>query len=69
MLKKTYIKNQGRILGSITEGFQGSFEFVVRDENDAVLGRCSEQFATTRDQRGALVSTNSADPGLLMKRS
>ncbi len=69
MLKKTYIKDQGRILGSITKGFQGAFESLVRDEKDAVLGRCSEHFATTRDHRGALVSTNSADPGLLIKRS
>ena len=40
----------------------------VRDESGRYLGRTSEHFATTRDEHGNLVSINSADPGLLIKR-
>ncbi len=68
MLRKKYVKDQGRLVGSITSGFEGSFESLVRDENDTVLGRSSGRFLTTRDSQGRLVATNVADPGLLLKR-
>jgi hypothetical protein len=39
----------------------------VRDEHEQIVGRTSERFGTTRDENGGLVSTNSADAGLLIK--
>jgi hypothetical protein len=69
MLKKTYIRDgQNRIVGSVTTGFVGSFETVVRDEHERVIGRTSERFDTTRDEHGEVISINSADPGLLLNR-
>ena len=68
MLKKTYIKNQGRLIGSVTSGFEGAFESLVRDENEALFGYSSQRFGTTRGSHGELVATNVADPGLLLKK-
>lgn len=68
MLRKTYVKNQGRLIGSVTSGFEGAFESLVRDENEGILGRASERFSTTRDSQGHLVATDVADPGLLLNR-
>ncbi|MGH9326151.1 MAG: hypothetical protein ACRD2B_05615 [Terriglobia bacterium] len=69
MLKKTYVRDgKNRVIGSVTTGFEGSFEAVVRDERDNVLGTTSERFGTTRDAHGNLVSLNTADPGLLIHR-
>jgi hypothetical protein len=69
MLKKEYIRDANhRVIGSVTTGYVGSFDSLVRDEDDHVLGRSSERFHTTRDGDGGLVSINSADPGLLIRR-
>lgn len=69
MLKKTYIRDgKNRVIGSVTTGFEGSFEALVRDEHDNVIGRTSERFGTTRDGNGRLISVNTADPGLLLNR-
>jgi hypothetical protein len=69
MLKKTYIRDgKNRVIGSVTTGFEGSFEALVRDEHEQVIGRTSERFGTTRDGRGNLISNNTADPGLLFNR-
>lgn len=69
MLKKQYIRDgQRRIIGSVTAGFVGSFDTLVRDEHENLIGRTSEKFHTTRDQDGNLVSLNKADAGLLIKR-
>jgi hypothetical protein len=69
MLKKTYVRDgKNRVIGSLTTGFEGSFETLVRDEHDNVIDRTSQQFGTTRDGRGKLVSLNTADPGLLFNR-
>ncbi len=69
MLKKTYVRDgKNKVIGSVTTGFEGSFETLVRDEHDNVIGRTSERFGTTRDGRGKLVSLNTADPGLLLNR-
>jgi hypothetical protein len=66
MLKKTYVRDgQNRIIGSVTSGFTGSFENLVRDSHENVIGRTSERFGTTRDGHGNLISINTADPGLL----
>ncbi len=69
MLKKEYIRDgQRRIIGSVTSGYVGSHETIVRDEHEQIVRRTSERFGTTRDENGDLVSTNSADPGLLINR-
>ena len=68
-LKKEFIRDgQRRIIGSVTTGYMGSFETLVRDEHEHIIGRTSESFATTRDEHGKLVSINTADPGLLIGR-
>jgi hypothetical protein len=68
-LKREYIRDGNRrIIGSTTTGFTGAFDTIVRDESGHCLGRTSERFGTTRDEHGNLVSINTADPGLLVKR-
>lgn len=67
-LSKTYVRDGNRrIIGSVTTGFTGAFDTVVRDESGHFLGRTSEHFGTTRDEHGNLVSIDTADPGLLIK--
>ena len=69
MLKKEYVRDaEHRIIGSVTSGYSGAFDAIVRDEHEQITGRTSERFHTTRDERGGLVSTNTADPGLLINR-
>jgi len=69
MLKKEYIRDgRRRVIASITSGFSGGTTDVVRDEHNEISGRTSDQFQTTRDENGGLISTNSSDPGLLIKR-
>ena len=68
MLKKTYVRDgKNRIIGSVTSGYSDSSE-VIRDEHEQILGRTSERFNTTRDAHGSLVSINSSDPGLLIRK-
>ena len=67
-LKKEYIRDgKNRIIGSVMSGFSDE-STVVRDEHEHIVGRTSGLFHTTRDEHGKLVSTNSADPGLLINR-
>ena len=68
MLKKTYVRDgKNRIIGSVTSGYSDSSE-VIRDEHEQILGRTNERFHTTRDAHGSLVSINSSDPGLLIRK-
>lgn len=68
MLTKDYIRNgASRIIGSVTTGYSDT-SAVVRDEGNRITGRTSDRFRTTRDSRGNLVSINSSDPGLLIRR-
>ena len=68
MLEKTYVRDgKNRIIGSVTTGFAGETS-VVKDEHEQIIGRSSGLFNTTRDEHGGLVSTNSADPGLLINK-
>ena len=67
-LKKRFIRDKNRkIIGSVTTGFSDTSS-VVRDAHEHVMGRTSERFNTTRDHNGGLVSTNVADPGLVLGR-
>ena len=66
-LKKEFIRDgKRRIIGSTTTGYVGSFETIVRDEQNHITGSTSERFGTTRDEHGNLVSINTADAGLLI---
>ena len=65
-LSKRFVQDGSRrIVGSVTSGYSYA-SAVVRDENDGIAGRTSERFSTTRDSRGKLISTNAADPGLVI---
>jgi len=66
-LQKEFIRDgKRRIIGSTTTGYVGSFETIVRDEQNHVAGSTSERFNTTRDEHGKLASINTADAGLLI---
>jgi hypothetical protein len=67
-LKKEFIRDgTRRIIGSVTTGYSDTSS-VVRDGENRVAGRTSDRFHTTRDSSGKLVSINSADPGLLIRK-
>jgi hypothetical protein len=69
MLRKDYVRDGNRrIIGSITSGYSGGTSYVVRNEQNQITGRSSELFHTTRDGSGKLVSTNTSDPGLVIKQ-
>jgi hypothetical protein len=69
MLKKDYVRDGNRtIIGSITSGYSGGTSDVVRDASNQINGRTSDLFHTTRDASGRLVSTNTSDPGLVIKQ-
>ena len=68
MLKKDYVRNGNRrIIGSVTTGYSDTSK-TVRDHQNQIAGRTNERFGTTRDAHGRLVSINSADPGLLIRK-
>ena len=68
MLKKDFIRDGNRsIIGSVTTGFSDSSS-IVRDQRNQITGRTNERFNTVRDAHGNLVSTNSADPGIVIGR-
>lgn len=68
MLKKNYVRDGSRkIIAPITTGYSDSSS-VVRDERNNVTGRTNDTFQTTRDSSSKLVSINSADPGLLIRK-
>jgi hypothetical protein len=63
MLKKQYVRDgQNRIIGSVTTGYEGAFDSIVRDEHEQITGRTSERFGTTRDEKGGLVSSIAPTP-------
>ena len=67
-LEKKYIRDgKQRIIGSVTNGFDDTTA-VTRDEHNKITGRTNDRFHTTRDEHGKLVSINSADPGLLIRK-
>jgi len=68
MLKKDFIRDGNRrIIGSVTTGYSDS-SGIVRNQRNQFAGRTNERFNTVRDAHGNLVSTNSADPGLVIGR-
>jgi hypothetical protein len=68
MLKKDYVRDGNRkIIGSVRTGYSDSSS-VVRDERNEITGRINDRFRTTRDAHGNLISINSSDPGLIIRR-
>ena len=66
-LKTEYVRKGGELIAQVTTGYlDGST--TVRDGSGRVLGHTSDRFNTTRDAAGRLVSTNTASPGLLIKK-
>jgi hypothetical protein len=66
-LEKEFVRDgKRRIIGSVTTGYVGSFETIVRDEQNNITGSTSERFNTTRDEHDSLISINRADAGLLI---
>ena len=69
MLRKDYVRDGNRrIIGSVTTGYSGGTSDVVRNEQNQITGRTSDRFHSTRDGGGRLVSTNTSDPGLVIKQ-
>ncbi len=67
-LEKKYVRDfNGRIIGNVTSGFSDQSS-VVRDNAGQLLGRTSDKYETTRDESGRIVSSNTADPGLLIRK-
>ena len=65
MLKKRVIRGgKNQVIGSVTSGFAGGSS-LVRDAEGRLLGKTSEQFHSTCDAQGRLISVNTADGGLL----
>jgi YD repeat-containing protein len=68
MLKKDFVRDGNRkIIASVTTGFSDKTS-TVRDDQNRLTGRTNQRFNTTRDERGKLVSINSSDPGLLIRK-
>jgi len=68
MLKKDYVRDGNRrVIGSVTTGYSDTSK-TVRDNQNQIAGRTNERFGTTRDAHGRLVSINSPDPGLLIRK-
>jgi len=68
MLKKDFIRDgKRRIIGSVTTGYSDMSK-TVRDDHNRIAGRTSDLFNTVRDAHGNLVSINSSDPGLLIRK-
>ncbi|HEV2397465.1 MAG TPA: hypothetical protein VGS27_11030 [Candidatus Sulfotelmatobacter sp.] len=64
----TYVRDGNRrIIASITSGFSDQTE-VVRDDSNLITGKINHRFENTRDAHGNLVSVDTPDPGLLIKR-
>jgi hypothetical protein len=67
-LEKNVIRDGKRqIIGSVTTGFDDGHS-VVRDSHGHILGRALPRDDQTRDSSRRLVSSNTADPGLLINR-
>jgi hypothetical protein len=68
-LEKKYVRDfDHKIVGNVTTGFDNRHGSVVRDNSGHVLGRTSTRFNETRDANGHVVSSNTADPGLLIRK-
>ena len=53
MLKKEYIRDgKNRVIGSITSGYEGVIDAIVRDEHGRVAGTTSQRFHNTPDEHG-----------------
>lgn len=68
MLTKRFVRDGSRkIVGSVTTGYSDTSS-VVRDDRNEITGKTNERFGATRDSHDNLVSTNSSDSGLLIRK-
>lgn len=68
-LEKKYIRDfNHRVVGSVTSGFDNGHVSVVRDNDGHVVGRTNTRYNETRDNNGRIISSNTADPGLLIRK-
>jgi YD repeat-containing protein len=68
MSKVTYVRDgQNQIIGSTTRGLANG-DTVVRDREGHIVGHANDVFRNTRDAQGRLISRNSSDPGLLIRK-
>jgi hypothetical protein len=66
-LKTEYVRKGGELIAQVTTGYSDG-STTVRDGSGRVFGHTSDRFRTTRDAACRLVSTNTASPGLLIKK-
>ncbi len=66
-LKTEWIRKSGELIASVTSGYSANTT-TIRDRGGKILGHTSDRFHTTRDAAGRPVSTNTASPGLLIKK-
>lgn len=66
-LKTEWIRKGGQLIASVTSGYSDD-STTVHERGGRILGHTSDRFHTTRNADGRLISTNSASPGLLIKR-
>jgi hypothetical protein len=66
-LKIEYVRKSGELIASVTSGYSDE-STTVRDRDGRILGHTSSKFSTTRDSNGRLISTNTASPGLLIRK-
>ena len=68
MLKIAFVRNgTNQIVADTTSDFANG-DTVVRDREGRVVGHSNDHFGNTRDNQSNLVSRNSSDPGLLIRR-
>ena len=67
-LEKKFIRDgRNKLIGSVTSGYADNTE-VVRDTEGKLLGKTNRRFSTTRDARGKLVSIDTPNAGLLLRK-
>lgn len=68
VLKTEFVRDgKNQIIGSITSGFDNG-DTIARDRSGHILGHANSTFHNTRDAEGHLVSRNSSDPSLLLRK-
>ena len=69
MLTTKYIRDgKNQLIGTTTTSTSSNGDTIVRDRNGKILGRANETFNNTRDSQGRIVSLNTADAGLLLRK-
>jgi hypothetical protein len=68
MVKTEYIRDgKNQIIANLTTGL-ATADTVVREASGRILGHSNSVFNNTRDSQGRLVSRNSDNSGLLLRK-